>query len=88
MAVQVSLLAALAAAMSWLPGTAAAAGHAAAGPAHGAVWHPRAPLPVAQGGLAAATVGGRILAIGGFSSNFKTALHTVQAYDTRTNRWH
>jgi N-acetylneuraminic acid mutarotase len=27
------------------------------------------------------------LAIGGFSSNFKAALHTVQAYDPRTNRW-
>ena len=44
-------------------------------------------LPVAQGGLATATVGGRILAIGGFSGNFKAVLHTVQAYNPSTNHW-
>jgi N-acetylneuraminic acid mutarotase len=58
-----------------------------AGPAHWAGWQARAPLPVAQGGLATATVGGQILAIGGFSSNFNAALHTVQAYNPRTNNW-
>src|SRR5690348_14990033 len=84
---QVSLLAALAVATAWAPAGAAAAGPAAAGPARRAAWHSRAPLPVAQGGLATATVGGRILAIGGFSTNFKAALHTVQAYNPRTNRW-
>lgn len=83
----VTLLAVLAAVISWAPAGAAAARQVTAGPAHRAAWHARAPLPVAQGGLATATIGGRILAIGGFSSNFKAALHTVQAYSPRTNRW-
>lgn len=84
---QVPLLAVLASIMAGAPASAAAGGHATAGLAHRVVWHSRAPLPVAQGGLATATIDRRILAIGGFSSDFRAALHTVQAYNPRTNRW-
>src|SRR5215471_21417115 len=53
-AAQVPLLAAVAATTFWVPAGAAVAGHAAVGPAREAAWHSRAPLPVAQGGLATA----------------------------------
>ena len=44
-----------------------------------------APLPTARGGFAAAVLGREILVIGGEGSG--RTFDTVEAYDTRTNRW-
>jgi N-acetylneuraminic acid mutarotase len=81
------LLAVRAATIAWAPAGAAAGTSPADGPAHDGGWQSRAPLPVAQGGLATATVNGQILAIGGFSSNFQAALNVVQAYNPSANSW-
>ena len=48
-------------------------------------WTTRAPLPRSRGWLAAATLGGSVLAVGGFGPNGPQA--TVYAYNEATNQW-
>jgi N-acetylneuraminic acid mutarotase len=50
----------------------------------GNVWFSMAPMPTARAGLAAATVNGKIYAIGGFNGGW---LNTVEVYDPSSNTW-
>jgi N-acetylneuraminic acid mutarotase len=52
-----------------------------------ATWTARTFLNVARGGLANATAGGRIHAIGGWTSDFATPLASVEAHQPGTGTW-
>jgi N-acetylneuraminic acid mutarotase len=52
-----------------------------------ATWTARTFLNVARGGLANATAGGRIHAIGGWTSDFATPLASVEAHQPGTGAW-
>jgi N-acetylneuraminic acid mutarotase len=63
------------------------AGYTALGSVNGGnVWFSMAPMPTARAGLAAATVNGKIYAIGGFGVG-GTFLATVEVYDPVANTW-
>jgi Kelch motif len=55
--------------------------------ANNATWTPRPHFNVARGGLASATAGGRIHAIGGWTSGFATPLASVEAHQPGNNTW-
>src|SRR5438045_3145841 len=57
-----------------------------AAPAGALAWAAAAPLPPARAGLAVATAGGRLYALGGASWS-QVRLGAVEAYDPATNTW-
>jgi N-acetylneuraminic acid mutarotase len=50
-------------------------------------WTPRQPPNIARGGLASATVEGRIYAIGGYTTDFAEQLDSVEVLRPGTGTW-
>jgi N-acetylneuraminic acid mutarotase len=53
----------------------------------GNVWFTMAPMPTARTALAAASVNGKVYAVGGMNATGQTFLNTVEVYDSSTNSW-